>query len=269
MAQICASALEVPIDRIAVLHGTTSLLADGGGTYASRNTVMCGNAVHAAAEALRRRCLELAALRWNTAGEALAFADGAVHRRAEPEGARLSLADLAAFALGSGGAPLAADGQFDNGGRTTYTYGAHAAHVAVDPETGEVEVIRYVVVEDIGRILNPMLAHGQAVGGVVQGLGGALLDRVVYGADGQLLTANLADCLLPVSLTAGDIHAVTLEEAPSKLNPLGFKGAGEGGIVAVGAAVGNAIADALGANRNGARITRTPFDPEYVRDQLA
>jgi carbon-monoxide dehydrogenase large subunit len=265
MAQVCASALGLPIDRIDVLHGTTSLLADGGGTFASRNTVMCGNAVHLAAEALKERCCELAALRWNTEARALVFAAGAVSREIEGEREHLTLAELAAFSARIGeGKPLWADGRFDNGGRTTYTYGAHAAHVAVDPETGEVEIKRYTVVEDIGRILNPMMVHGQAVGGVVQGLGGALLDRVVYGADGQLLTANLADYLLPTSTTAGDIHAITLEDAPSKLNPLGFKGAGEGGIVAVAAAVGNAIAAALAATNNGVRITRTPFDPESV-----
>jgi carbon-monoxide dehydrogenase large subunit len=262
MAQICAAALGVPIGRIAVLHGTTSLLPDGGGTYASRSTVMCGNAVHAAAQALRRRCVELAALRWNADSASLAYADGAVRRDSDKDD-RLTLADLAAFAARSGG-QLSAPGRFDNGGRTTYTYGAHAAHVAVDPETGEVDIVRYVVVEDIGRVVNPMMVHGQAVGGVVQGLGGALLDRVVYGGDGQLLTANLADYLLPVSTTVGEVHAVTLQDAPSTLNPLGVKGAGEGGIVAVGAAVGNAIAQALASNGNGVQVIRTPFDPESV-----
>jgi carbon-monoxide dehydrogenase large subunit len=267
MAQIAATALGVPIDRIAVLYGTTSLLPDGGGTFASRATVMGGNAVQAAAEALKKRCLDLAALRWNTDVATLAFAAGAVRRAPDRDGERLTLADLAAFAARDGS--LSAAGRFDNQGRTTYTYGAHAAHVAVDPETGEVEIVRYVVVEDVGRIVNPMMVHGQAIGGVVQALGGALLDRLAYAADGQLLSANLADYLLPISTIAADIRAVSLEDSPSTLNPLGVKGAGEGGVVAVAAAVGNAIAHALAANGNGARVTRTPFDPESVRDFAA
>jgi carbon-monoxide dehydrogenase large subunit len=267
MSQICASALEVPMERISVLYGTTSLLDDGGGTFASRNAVMCGNAVRVAAEGLRRRCLDLAALRWNADTESLRYADGAVRRAADEGGASLALADLAVFAADSGGGQLAADGHFDNQGRPTHSYGAHAAHVAVDVETGAVEIVDYVAVEDVGRMINPMIVHGQTVGSVVQGLGGALLDSLVYGADGQLLTANLADYLLPVSTSVPEIRAVTLEDAPSTLNALGVKGAGEGAIVSVAAAVGNAIAQALAGD--GRTLTRTPFDPESVRGLVA
>jgi carbon-monoxide dehydrogenase large subunit len=117
--------------------------------------------------------------------------------------------------------------------------------VAVDPKTGHVAVIDYVAVEDVGRVINPLTLHGQAVGAVVQGLGGALMEHLVYDDEGQLLTGSLADYLVP---TAGDfprIRAVALGEKPAPHNPLGAKGAGEGGIIPVGGAVANAVASAL------------------------
>src|SRR4029450_5434283 len=109
------------------------------------------------------------------------------------------------------------------GNKRTYSYGAHAAHVAVDPKTGQVELLDYVAVEDVGRIINPLTLHGQAVGAIVQGLGGAFLEHFVYDGDGQLLTGAVGRYLLP---TAGDfpnIRAVALEEKPSPTNPLGAK----------------------------------------------
>ena len=130
--------------------------------------------------------------------------------------------------------------------KRTYSYGAHAAHVAVDPGTGHVALIDYMAVEDVGRIINPLTLHGQTVGAIVQGLGGALLEHLVYDADGQFLAGSLADYLLP---TAGDFpviraHALEVKAAPH--NPLGAKGAGEGGIIPVGGVIANAVANALG-----------------------
>ena len=253
MAQICAEILGTDMTATTVLHGTTSLLPTGGGTFHSRNTVMAGNAMRMAAEELRDRCIDLAALRWNTDSTTLRYADGSVHN---PEtGASLSPAQIAAFAP----EPLIADAAFDNKGKVGFSYGAHAAHVAVDSETGHVEVLRYVVVEEIGRILNPAMVLGQAVGGVVQGIGGALFDRLIYDSDGQPLATNLGEYLVPTSTEAGDIVAIALEDHPSTLNPMGFKGAGEGGIVAVGAAVGNAIVHAL--RSTGVELREMPFDP--------
>ena len=130
--------------------------------------------------------------------------------------------------------------------KRTYSYGAHAAHVAVDPKTGHVELIDYVAVEDVGRIINPMTLHGQAVGAIVQGLGGAFLEHFVYDADGQLLTGSLADYLLPTASDFPHIRAVALEDKPSPNNPLGAKGAGEGGIIPVAGVIANAVAAALG-----------------------
>jgi carbon-monoxide dehydrogenase large subunit len=150
----------------------------------------------------------------------------------------------------------------------TYSYGTHVAHVAVDPETGKVEVLRYAVVEDIGRCINPLLVQGQTVGAAVQGIGSTLLEELVYDANGQLLSGTLMDYLLPTSQDAPPIDDVTLEEAPSPLNPLGVKGAGEGGIVATGAALANAVAQALAPL--GVQVTELPLSPNrinaWVRD---
>src|SRR5207248_1084227 len=123
----------------------------------------------------------------------------------------------------------------------------HAAYVAVDPRTGHVQLIDYVAVEDVGRIINPLTLHGQCVGAVVQGLGGALLEHFVYDENGQLLTGSLADYLMPTASDFPSIRAVALELAPSPNNPLGAKGAGEGGIIPVGGVIANAVAAALGS----------------------
>ncbi len=261
MAQICAEVLGTAMDWITVLHGTTSLLPSGGGTFHSRNTVMAGNATRLAAEALRERCLELAALRWNADAASLRYGVGGVHQGDE----FLSLADLAGYAASRDGT-LSAEGEFSNQGKVSFSYGAHAALVAVDPETGGVEVLRYVLTEEIGRALNPAMVRGQAIGGLVQGLGGALLDHLVYDDEAQLMTTSFADYLVPISTGVPDVEAIALEDFPSQLNPMGFKGAGEGGIVAVAGAVGNAVAHAL--RRYGIAITRLPLSPAYLRGLL-
>ena len=151
------------------------------------------------------------------------------------DGRSLALAALAG---------LCAEASFASSKRT-YSYGAHAAHVAVDPRTGHVELIDYVAVEDVGRIINPLTLHGQAVGAVVQGLGGAFLEHLIYDEDGQLLTGSFADYLMPTASDFPSIRAVAVEEWPSPNNPLGAKGAGEGGIIPVGGVIANAVAAAL------------------------
>jgi carbon-monoxide dehydrogenase large subunit len=126
-----------------------------------------------------------------------------------------------------------------------------------------VEVQRYVVVEDIGRCINPLIVHGQAVGGAVQGIGATILEELVYGDNGQLLSGTFMDYLLPTSTDVPHIDSIILEEAPSPLNPLGVKGAGEGGIVATGAALANAVAHALAPL--GVEVKELPLSPERIR----
>ena len=130
------------------------------------------------------------------------------------------------------------------------------------PRTGHVELIDYVAVEDVGRIVNPLTLHGQCVGAIVQGLGGAFLEHFIYDDDGQLLTGSFADYLMPTASDFPQIRAVALEDKPSPLNPLGAKGAGEGGIIPVGGVVANAVAAALGSL--GVQPRELPLSPPQV-----
>jgi len=150
--------------------------------------------------------------------------------------------------------------------QSTHTYGVHMAHVTVDPETGKLEILKYLVVEDVGRCINPLLVHGQAVGAAVQGIGGTVLEQFVYSDNGQLLTTTLMDYLLPTSTDVPPIDSVILEEAPSPLNPLGVKGAGEGGIVGTGAALANAVTNALASL--GVEIRDLPLSPNRIREWI-
>jgi aerobic carbon-monoxide dehydrogenase large subunit len=231
-AQIAADALEMPMVRInQVLHGSTDYVVEGYGSFSSRSIVMGGNAIMDAAGKLRTLIREAAARRLGCEPNEVAIDRG----KAMGPGAAIELKEFAG---------LSADGTFASNKRT-YSYGAHAAYVAVDPKTGHVELIDYVAVEDVGRIVNPLTLHGQCIGAVVQGLGGTFLEHFIYDENGQLLTGSFADYLMPTASDFPQIRAVALEEKPSPLNPLGAKGAGEGGIIPVGGAVANAVAAAL------------------------
>ena len=234
-AQIAADALEIPMTAIkGVFHGSTDHVSEGFGSYSSRSTVMGGSAIVLAAGKLREAIRVAAASRLGCATKEINIEHGAA---VGPSRAAIPLRELAADGI-------AAEGTYASNKRT-YSYGAHAAHVTVDPKTGQVELLDYVAVEDVGRIINPLTLHGQTVGAVVQGLGGALLEHFIYDAEGQLLTGSLADYLMPTASDFPRIRAVALEEKPAPHNPLGAKGAGEGGIIAVGGVIANAVAAAL------------------------
>jgi carbon-monoxide dehydrogenase large subunit len=213
--QIGSDALGLPMERLKIFHGSTMYVKEGFGAYHSRSVVMGGSAILLAAKDLKEQV-------------------------AKRLGKEVPLAEVDLKAL----APLSAEGTFHNH-LHTYAYGSAAAHVAVDPRTGNVQVVDYVTVEDIGRIINPLTAAGQAVGAVVQGLGGVFLEHLQYDENAQFLTASLADYLLPSATDFPSIRAFVLENSPSPINPLGAKGAGEGGIVPVGGVTANAIANAL------------------------
>jgi aerobic carbon-monoxide dehydrogenase large subunit len=252
-AQIAADALEVTLDRIrGVFHGTTSYVSDGYGAYHSRSVVMGGSAMLDAANKLREAIRVEAAKPLGCAPAQVEIVDGI--KAVGPGGKSVSLAGLSPEGI-------AAEGAFLNK-KHTYTYGAHAAHVAVDPKLGQVELIDYVVVEDCGRIINPLTVHGQTIGSVVQGLGGAIMEHLVYDQQGQLLTGSLADYLIPTASDFPNIRAVVLENHPSPINPLGAKGAGEGGIIAAGGVMANAVANALSAF--GAEPRELPLTPTRI-----
>jgi carbon-monoxide dehydrogenase large subunit len=145
----------------------------------------------------------------------------------------------------------------------TFPYGVHLTAVEVDRETGHIEILAYLIGYDVGRAINPMLVDGQIVGGAGQGIGGALLEELVYDGSGQLLTSTFMDYLLPTSAEVPSIDVLVTEDAPSPLNPLGIKGAGEGGTVGAGAALANAVADALGLP-----VCKLPLSPDRVRTLL-
>ena len=146
-----------------------------------------------------------------------------------------------------------------------YPYGVHVAVVRVDRDTGAVTVERYLVAYDIGNAVNPMLVEGQIAGGVAQGLGGALFEEFLYDARGEPLSVSFADYLIPTAREIPPIAVLITEDAPSPLNPLGLKGAGEGGANAVGAAIAAAIDDALGMP---GAVTGLPVTPQRIRDLL-
>jgi aerobic carbon-monoxide dehydrogenase large subunit len=223
----------VPMDRIKkVYKGSTDYLTEGFGSFSSRSIVMGGNAIVNAANSLRDQIRAAAAKKLNCAPTEISFDRGMA---VAPSRASLDLKEFAGFS---------AEGTHASNKRT-YSYGAHAAYVAVDPRTGQVELIDYVAVEDVGRIVNPLTLHGQCVGAIVQGLGGALLEHFIYDENGQFLTGSLADYLLPTASDFPNIRAIALEDKPSPINPMGFKGAGEGGIIPVGGVIANAVAAAL------------------------
>jgi len=252
MAQIAADALGLTIDKVRVRHGSTTYLDDGYGSFHSRSTVLGGSAVVEGAVALLNKIRTAAAARLGCQPAEIEVTD----RHAEARDGR----SIGLDALAEDG--LRADASFANDHRHTYAYGTAAAHVAVDPDTGGVELVDYVVVEDVGRIVNPLTLHGQVIGATVQGLGGALMEELVYDARGQLLTGNLADYAIPAAADFPRIRAVSLQHRPSPTNPLGVKGAGEGGIIPVGGLMANAIAGALSSL--GAEPNELPLSPSRV-----
>jgi carbon-monoxide dehydrogenase large subunit len=249
--QIAADALNVPMDKIRVFRGSTIYLKEGFGSFASRSVVMGGSAIFDAATKLKAKVRAAAGRRLNCAPEEVIIGEAL---SATFDGRTIAITDLAEE-------DLSAEGTFSSLHRT-YAYGAAAAHVAVDPRSGRVEVIDYVTVEDVGRINNPLTAKGQAIGAAVQGLGGTLMEHLQYDEQGQFLSASLADYTMPTATDFPSVRAVELENSPSPRNPLGAKGAGEGGIIPVGGVVSNAIAAALAPL--GVEPRALPLSPDRV-----
>jgi len=270
-AQVAADALGVPIDAIDVMNADTAAIPFGIGSIASRSMVNAGNAIREAALKVRERLLGVAEKLLEVPAASLEMMDGGVRVRDDCSRA-VTLSDIVHAAssgtlrqAGQGDGRLAVTCYFSPP-TVTYASGAHAAVVAVDPETGEVVVERYVVVHDCGRIVNPLLAEGQIVGGVAQGIGGALLEELVYDERGQPLTGSFMDYALPV---AADIPSVTIEhlESLSPRNPLGVKGLGEAGAIASPAVIANAVEDAL--RPLGVVVRRGPLGPQRVWEMIA
>jgi CO/xanthine dehydrogenase Mo-binding subunit len=264
IAQICADALGVDYARIRVVHGQTDRIEFGMGAFASRVTVMTGEATRIAAAQVRTKAIEAAAELMQAPADRLDVLDGRVVRTDAPEGPSITLGEIARTLASSADGGLCAEGWFQTD-HMNYPYGVHAAVVAVDRDTGGVAVERYLVAYDIGKAVNPMLVEGQLVGGVLQGLGGALYEEFRYDERGEPLSVTFADYLLPTAREAPPIDVLICEDAPSPLNPLGLKGAGEGGASAVGAAIAAAIDAAIGLP---GAVTELPVTPQRMRKIL-
>jgi carbon-monoxide dehydrogenase large subunit/6-hydroxypseudooxynicotine dehydrogenase subunit gamma len=270
IAQICADTLGVDYRRVRVVHGRTDRIAFGVGAFASRVTVMTGEATRLAAVEVRKKAIELAAELLQQSADALDVVEGRVVRAGSAAGPSMTLGEVAralepASKLRGGRIPgLAADGWFYTD-HMNYPYGVHVAVAKVDRETGGIMIERFLVAYDIGRAVNPMLVEGQIAGGLVQGIGGSLFEEFLYDERGEPLSVNFADYLMPTARETPALDVLITEDAPSPLNPLGLKGAGEGGINAVGAAIASAIDDALAIPN---AVDCLPVTPQRLRDIL-
>ena len=289
LAQIVADDLGVPVEKIRVRTGDTRRFGWGVGTFASRTAVVAGNAVKKASTEVRRQAAELAGRMLEADPEDLEFADGTVHVVGSP-GSGLPLGQLSAIAnplryafgeestiaarltrrayasqdapLPEGTSPGLNAVEYYSPKSGVFGYGMHAAVVEVDPESCDVRIVKYVVVHDCGRIINPTIVEGQVYGGYAQGLGGALYERIAYDENGQLLNASFMDFLMPYAteVPEPELHHT---ETPSPNNELGVKGVGEAGTIPVAAAIANAISDAVGTP-----IDRMPITPSELFELL-
>ncbi|MEV4807486.1 aerobic carbon-monoxide dehydrogenase large subunit [Nonomuraea sp. NPDC049421] len=280
-AQIAAAELGVPIERVSVVTGDTRRFGYAVGTFASRAAVVSGNAIALACRKVREKALRIAADALEADPADLTVTDGLVHVAGTPSASiplstvavlanplRYAFDEEAAKATQFSGAadpdkPPVAEGEepglegrdYYSPIRSTFAAGMHAAIVETDPDTAEIKVVRYAVVHDCGRLINPMIVEGQIHGGVAQGIGGALYERMVYDQYGQLVNASFMDFLMPYATEIPRVETGHLE-TPSPLNPLGVKGAGEAGVIPVSAVIASAVEDA-----EGIPIDRMPISP--------
>ncbi|MDX3908046.1 MAG: xanthine dehydrogenase family protein molybdopterin-binding subunit [Pigmentiphaga sp.] len=271
LAQICADGLGIDYRRVRVVHSRTDLIEFGNGAHASRVTVMSGSATQIATGKLREQALDIGAEMLGVSLQDVDMAQGCVFLRDQPDGRRIRLEEIARYVhagsrtVGRRPPGLRAEGWFYSE-HMNYPYGVHVAQVCIDPGTGHVKVERYLVAYDVGRAVNPMLIDGQIVGGLAQGLGGALYEAFTYDESGQPLNTTFADYLMVTAKEMPEqVDVMITEDAPSPLNPLGLKGAGEGGTNAVGAAIAAAVDDALDAP---GFVTELPVTPMAIHALL-
>ena len=264
LAQVVADQLQMSADDVTVVHGDSARVPFGIGGFASRGAAVALPAALEAARKVRDKIFLIAAGLLEAHTGDLVLEAGAVHVRGLPERA-VTLRQLARAAVPGppGMEPGLQAAHFFEAPRMTYPYGTHVAIVEVDPGTGRVLLRKYVVTYDVGRAINPMIVGGQIAGGLAQGLGGAIFEELVYDDQGQPLATTFMDYLVPTAMEMPEGTIVKiLEETPTPLNPLGVKGVGEGGSSGAGAAIANAVADALAPL--GVAITELPLSPDRI-----
>ena len=268
LAQIVAEQIGVDVADVEVITGDTDQFYWGAGTFASRGAVVAGNAANEAAKSVREKILRVAAEHFECAEEDLVVENGDVAVVGVP-GRRVTLGELARQANPMRGAvkpdtePGLEATRYFGPEKGATAYGAHAMIVEVDPETMDIEIMKYVAVHDCGTVINPLILSGQIRGGVAQGIGNSFFEKLVFDAQGQISNASLADYLLP---TATDVPAIELGHTvtPSPLNPLGVKGAGEAGAIPVGALFAQALEDALQLTGKGRELLEIPLNPNRL-----
>jgi carbon-monoxide dehydrogenase large subunit len=268
-AQIVAGVLGVDVTSIAVHFGDTMSLPWGTITAGSRSAVVGGTAVLIAARRVKEKMSKIAAKKLGLKSDRMTFSNGKIYSQ-ESTGKEIGFVELAKLAyrpkeLPPGMEPTLFEYCAWAPPGNVFPFGTHIAVVEVDRQTGFVNILKYFAVDDVGRVLNPLIVEGQVQGGALQGIGQALLEKVIYDENGQLLTATLMDYLVPSSDSAPNI-AWTRTETPSPLNPLGVKGVGEAGTIAATPAIVNAVEDAL--SPFDVRIREMPLSPEYVNSLL-
>jgi len=269
-AQVAADALGIPIEWVTVIGGDTAAIPFGIGTFASRSAVNAGSSILVAAEQVKGKLAAAAGALLEAAAADVEIADGMASVRGAP-GSAVPLARVIQAALPTFARPGAVAADFEatvyhHQPTVTYTSAVHVAHVDVDTGTGAVRLLRYVVAHDCGKLINPTIVEGQIHGGVAQGVGGGLLEEMVYDSEGQLLTGTFMDYLVPTAMELPAIETAHLEY-PSPRNPLGIKGIGEGGAISPPAAIANAVEDALAPFD--VIVTRAPLGPSQVLGLIA
>ena len=283
-AQIAADELGVPLEDVEVVTGDTRRMPYAVGTFASRAAVMSGSAIHLAATRAREKVLRIAAEALEASEDDLEIVDGVVSVKGAPTSS-IALGTIAVlsnplryafdeqsklatqFSVGDPGKPPVAEDDepglegkdFYSPERSTFASGMHAVIVETDPLTAEIKILKYAVVHDCGHLINPMIVEGQIHGGVAQGVGGALYERMAYDETGQLLNASFMDFLMPYVTEVPTSIEIDHLETPSPLNPLGIKGAGEAGVIPSAAVFAAAISDA-----EGFPITAMPISPSEL-----
>ncbi len=270
-AQIVAEQLEMDIENIQIVTGDTDHFHWGTGTFASRGAVVAGNAIHAAAKAVRAKVLKLAGEELEVSEDDLELAQGEVRVKGVPSRS-ISFGDLASKANPLRGAvkpgtePGLESTDYFGPEYGATANGVHAMIVEVDPETMLLEVKKFVVVHDCGRVINPMILDGQVHGGVAQGIGNSYYEHLIFDENGQLLNGSFMDYLLPTALDVPPIE-IGHVETPSPLNPMGTKGAGEAGAIPVGALFAQALENAL--DIEGLELLEIPLSPSRLWELAA
>ncbi|MGH2495278.1 MAG: xanthine dehydrogenase family protein molybdopterin-binding subunit, partial [Ktedonobacteraceae bacterium] len=261
-AQIVADEFSISPDQVMVIHGDTDSTPEGRGTYGSRTTAVGGSAAYTAAVKLREKMKQIASHLLEASPSDVTLEDGKFSVAGSPQKS-VSFADVAATANTSNTLhpsiePGLETTVFWEPEACTFPFGTHISVVEIDKETGQVELTRMIAVDDCGRQINPMIVEGQVHGGLAQGIGQALIEGVIYGDDGQLLTATLMDYAMPL---ASELPSFELDSTvtPTTVNPLGVKGVGEAGTIGSTPAVANAVIDALGVAH---------FDMPYTSEKI-